>query len=99
MPSQRKGVRLYKAIALTSLMSKWCATCVILRLVKKKHEGWKRLHVGGIGGISCQHLQVLMTQLLQKQEWQEERKEEHGVVRQQRDPRRGKTETHREHLW
>ena len=42
---------------------------------KREAEGWKQLRVGGIDGISCQHLQVLMKQLLQKHwEWQEENK-------------------------
>ena len=54
---------------MTSVMSKWCASCIILRLEKEKFESWKKLHV-----ISCQHLQVMMTNLLQKHwEWQEDR--------------------------
>ena len=39
--------------------------------------------MGGIDGVSCQHLQVMMTQLLQKQsEWQEDRRPmmRHGSV-------------------
>ena len=28
---------------------------------EKKLESWKRLHVGGIDGISCQHIQVIDT--------------------------------------
>ena len=68
-------MRSYRAVALTSVMSKWCANCIILRLERESEpEGWKQLHVGGIDGISCQHLQVLMAQLLQKHwEWQEDR--------------------------
>ena len=32
------------------------------------------LHVGGLDGISCQHMQVLMTNVIQKHwEWQEEK--------------------------
>ena len=56
-------------------MSKWYASCNILRLEKEKEpENWKNLNRGGVDGISCQHLQVMMTNLLQKQwEWQEER--------------------------
>ena len=27
----------------------------------KEAENWKKLHVGGLDGISCQHLQVMMT--------------------------------------
>ena len=64
-------------------MSKWCASCVILlRLEKEKEpEGWKQLPVGCIDGISCQHLQVLMTQLFG--EWQEHRRNNlwHGSER------------------
>ena len=49
----------------TSVMSKWYAT--FLRLHKEKElEGWWQLHEGGVGGISSQHLQVFMTQILQK---------------------------------
>ena len=68
----RKRIKSNKAIALTSVMSKWYATCIIQRLEKDKEpEETKQLQVGGIDGISCQHLQVLMTQLLQKPwEWQ-----------------------------
>ena len=33
---------------------------------EKEPEEWRKLHVGGIDGISCPHLQVMMTQLLQK---------------------------------
>ena len=56
-------------------MSKWYASCILLRVEKgKEPEKWKDLHVGGLDGISCQHLQVLSTNLLQKHwEWQEER--------------------------
>ena len=62
----KKGIRSYKAIALTSVMSKWYASCLILRPEKEKEpESWKKLHVGGIEGIS-QRLQVMMTNLLQK---------------------------------
>ena len=45
--------------------SKWYATVLILRSERKKEpEGWKLLHVRGIDGISCQHLQVIVTQPL-----------------------------------
>ena len=63
----KKGIRSYRAIALTSVMSKWCASCIILFLEKEKEPvKWKDLHVGGMDGISCQHLQVLVTNLLQR---------------------------------
>ena len=80
----RKGIRSYRAIALTSVMSKWYASCISLRLEKEKEpEKWKNLHVGGADGISCQHLQVMMTNVRQKHwEWQEERNpvKKHGTV-------------------
>ena len=71
----KKGIRSYRAIALSSVMSRWCASCVILRLEKEKEpEIWKTLHIGGVEGKSCQHLQVMITNLLQKHwDWQEER--------------------------
>ena len=51
----KKGVGSYRAISLTS-------TCVILTLEREKEaEGWIQRHVGGIDGIICQHLQVMMT--------------------------------------
>ena len=63
----KKGIRSYRASALTSVMSKWYASCIILFLQKEKEPvKWKDLHVVGMDGISCQHLQVLVTNLLQK---------------------------------
>ena len=65
-------------------MSKWYASCILLRLEKEKEpEKWKNLHIDGIGGLSCQHLQVMVTNLIQKHwEWQEERNPamKHGTV-------------------
>ena len=55
-----KKIRSYKAIALTSVMSKWHAACII-GVEKEEPESWKKIHVGRIEGISCQHSQVLMT--------------------------------------
>ena len=61
-----KGIRSYRAIALTSVMSKWYASCVLLRLEEENEpEKLKSLHMGGVNGISCQHLQVLTTNLMQ----------------------------------
>ena len=70
-----KGIRNYLAIALTSVMSKWYASCVLLRLEKGTEPGKLRiLHTGGVKGISCRHLQVMMTDVIQKHwEWQEEK--------------------------
>ena len=80
----KKGIRSCRAVALTSVMSKWYATCTLLRLEKEKQsEKWKNLHVGGVDGISCQHLQVMVTNLPQKHwERQEERNPvmRHGTV-------------------
>ena len=65
-------------------MSKWYASCILLRLEKEKEpEKWKTLHVGGVDGRSCQHLQVMMTNVVQKHwEWHEERNPvmKHGTV-------------------
>ena len=58
----------------------------IVKLVflrKLEPEKWKNLHVGGVDGISCQHLQVMVSNLLQKHwERQEERNPvmRHGTV-------------------
>ena len=69
----KKAIRSYRAIELTSVMPQWHASSIILRLKKKEPESWKKLHLGGIEGISCQRFQVLMTNLLQKHwEWQED---------------------------
>ena len=76
-----QGVKSYRAIALTSVMSNFYATCVILRLEKEEEtEELMQLQGSGNGGISYQYLQVLMTQLLQKHwKWREDRrKDEHG---------------------
>ena len=44
-----KGIRSYRAIALTSVMSMWYASCILLRLEKEKEpEKWKKLHTGGL---------------------------------------------------
>ena len=50
-------------------------------------QKWKQMHVRGIEGISCQHLQVMMKQLLPNhQEWQEYRRK--NVLRgSEKDPR------------
>ena len=77
-------IRRYRAIALTSVISKWSASCIQLRLEKEKEpEKWKKLHIGGLDGISCQNVQVMMTSVIQKHwEWQEEGNpvKKHGTV-------------------
>ena len=55
--NQKEGINSYRAKALTSVMSKWYATCIILRLEEEKEPGeMKQLHLGGIDGICCQRL-------------------------------------------
>ena len=79
-----KGIRSYRAMALTSVMSKWYASCILSRLEKEKEpEKWKKLHIGALDGVSCHHLQVKMTSVIQKHwEWQEGRNPvmKHGTV-------------------
>ena len=80
--NQKRRIRSYRTIALTPVMSKWYASCIVFRL-EKKTDSWKKLHVAEIDGIRCQHFQVLMTNLLQKPcEWQEDRRPmiEHASV-------------------
>ena len=63
----KNGIRSHRALALTFVVSKWYATCIILRLENKKEpEEWKQMYVVGIVGISCHRVQVMMTQLLQE---------------------------------
>ena len=46
-----KGIRSYRAIALTSVMSKWYASCVLLRLEKETDPVKLRsLHMGDVTG-------------------------------------------------
>ena len=55
----RTRIKSNRAMALTSVMSKWYATCIIPRLEKDKEpQETKQLRVGGIDGISCQHLSI-----------------------------------------
>ena len=45
----KKGIRGYRAIALTSVFSKWFASCLILRQQQEREpENWKKLYVGGL---------------------------------------------------
>ena len=70
----KKGIRSYRAVVLSSVFSKWYASCIVLRLESDREpESWKKLHVGGLNGISCQRLQVMATNLLQKH-WNGRRK-------------------------
>ena len=58
-----KGIRSYRAIAVTSVMSNGTHLALFFVWKRKEPESWKKLHVGRIEGISCQHLQVIMTEL------------------------------------
>ena len=45
--AQKKGIRSCRAIALTSVMSKWYASCIILLLQKEKElVKWKTYMLG-----------------------------------------------------
>ena len=60
--SRRKEIRSYRAVALTSVVSKWYVSCIILRLEQEREpENWKKLDVGGLNGRSCPHLVVMAT--------------------------------------
>ena len=51
MSSQRKGIRSYRAIAFTSVPSKWFDSCIIFCLEQEREpENWKTLHVGVLMG-------------------------------------------------
>ena len=73
----------------------------------KEPETWQRLHMGGVNNISCQHLQVLVTNLSQKHwEWQEEvspmskhGNNVYGKLGHQVSLRRGEAEAYCETFW
>ena len=75
----KKGIRRYRAVALTSVMSRWDATCL-----KRNEPGdWQQRHVGGVEGIRCEHFQdhAATTETL---ELQERRQEEGRLARQRK---------------
>ena len=48
-----KGIKSYWVIALTSIVFKWYASCVLLRLEKESEpRKLRNLHMGGVNGIS-----------------------------------------------
>ena len=60
------------------MFSKWYTT-VLVDLVHEEKEPieWMSLHVGAERGVNCEHMQVLLTNLLQKHwEWQEHRRKD-----------------------
>ena len=63
-------------------MSKRYASCVVMLVEREPPpDSWNGLLVGGIKNKSCQHLQVMLTNLSQKHwEWQENREpmKKHG---------------------
>ena len=74
-------LRGFPASALLSVFSKWYST-VLVDLLHEEREPieWLSLHVGA-EVVDCEHMQSLLTNLLQKHwEWQEHRREdlEHG---------------------
>ena len=68
----KNGIRSCRVIALTAVMSRWCASCIVRLEKEKEPQSWKKLHVGGIDGISWQQLRAMTTQLLQKHWWWQE---------------------------
>ena len=62
-----KGLRGFGAIALLSVFSK-CYTTVLVDLLHEEKEPieWMSLHVGAERGVNCEHMQRLLTNLLQK---------------------------------
>ena len=63
MRNQRKG----SDHGVDTVMSKWHASCIVLPSGKERDpESWKKLHMAGVEGISCQHFQVIMTKLLRE---------------------------------
>ena len=71
-----QALRDFRAIALLSVFSKLC-TAVLVDLLHEEREPivWKRLHVGAERGVNCEHMQALLTNILQRHwEWQEDRR-------------------------
>ena len=69
-----KHLRGLRAIALLSDLSEW-NTSVLVELLHEEKEPimWGRLHVGAEERVDCEHMQALMTNVLQWHwEWQED---------------------------
>ena len=75
-PSWKKGLRGFRAIALLSVFSEWFTTVLVDLLHEEKEPvEWKRLHVGAERGVSCEHMQALVTNSFKRHwEWQEDRR-------------------------
>ena len=78
-----KGLRVFRAIALLSVFSKWYTTVVVDMLHDENEPSeWKLLHVGAERGVTCEHMQVLVTNIFQRHwEWQEDRRVDLQLVR------------------
>ena len=65
-------IRSYRAAALTSAFFEVVRILYYSLLgAREEPEIWKKLHVGGLNGISCQHLQGMAAHLLHTHwEWQ-----------------------------
>ena len=55
---------------------KWYTTVLVdLPVEEKEPVEWRRLHVGAERGVNCEHMQALVTNILQRHwEWQEDRR-------------------------
>ena len=62
-----KGLRGFRATALLSVFSKWYTT-VLVDLLHEEQEPveWRRPHVGAERGVNCEHMQALVTNILQR---------------------------------
>ena len=66
-PGIPQEARRFRAIALLSVFSKWYNTVLVdLLHEEKKPTEWMSLHVGAVRGVNCEHMQGLLTNLLQK---------------------------------
>ena len=62
-----KGLRGFRAIALLSVFSKWKNSVLVDLLHEEKEtKEWRRLHVGAERGVNCEHMQALLTNILQR---------------------------------
>ena len=62
-----KGLRGFRAIVLLSVFSKWYSTVLVDMLHEEKEPiEWLSLHVGAEREVNCEHMLVLLTNLLQK---------------------------------
>ena len=70
------GLRGFRAIVLQSVLSKWFRAILVGLLHQEKESiEWRNLHVGAGRGVNCEHMQALLTYILQQHwEWQEDRR-------------------------